>query len=227
MKKIIMALTAALFVATSASAFSLTGGLAYGRSIVTKLNDDLTVDTEASQTEEEDKIGLNVGLFNVFGDGPFGWFTDVQALWPVHTVSKNDAGDYTFTPTKSFNINAVLGPALSFNLNDVTQLHLGAGIDLNYNTKEYEQEGLAGVKAVITDQTFNWGPAIKADLNFLLLGFIGVGVSCDVGFLWGQTTLDTDLKSGKVNVDNVHNDSYKNFTLLFVPSVNAVIKLGK
>ena len=54
MKKIIMALTAALFVATSASAFSLTGGLAYGRSIVTKLNDDLTVDTEASQTEEED-----------------------------------------------------------------------------------------------------------------------------------------------------------------------------
>ena len=220
MKKIIMALTAALFVATSASAFSLTGGIAYGHSAETRLNNDFSLTEE---TEAEEKIGFNVGLCNVIA-GPLGWFTDIQALWPISTVSKTDDGTTTFTPTKQFNINAVLGPALCFNLNDATNLHIGAGIDINYNTKEFEPDW-DGVKQA-TNQTFNWGPAVKADLNFMLLGFIGIGVTCDVGFLWGETKLDVDWKEG-AEQNTKHPDSYKNFTLLFVPSVNAVIKLGK
>lgn len=228
MKKIILALLAASFVVANASALTISGGLTYGHSAATKLNDNLTL-TET--TEAEEKFGFNAGLtFPILG--PLGLFIDAQALWPLATsVSKGEDGNsYSFTPSKQFNINALVGPYLKIQPSDTMFFRLGAGLDLYFNTKEYEVEkdttdAESVIKVATSEKTFNFGPGVKLDASFMLIPILGINIGCDVGFLWGQSTLDYSWNSG-YKLENEMPESKKNFTLLVTPSINAIIKLG-
>lgn len=222
MKKIILALVVALL-ATNLFAFSITAGPVYAFSSVR------TLDTSSLNVKKESEttnfIGGQIGFYNGLL-GPLGFFADVQALWPMSTVQKSEDGKVSFSPTSSFDINTLIGPALAFNINDSTRIKIGAGLDLGFSTSKYSDDNDADYKST----SFKYGLGAKIDADFMLLGFLGINVGCDIGAIWGNENISIDL--GGVNTDNKEiyggkdDGSSKTFNLLVLPSVSAVFKLG-
>lgn len=221
MKKILMAIVTAL-VAGNLFAFSITGGLVYAYS------DVRTLDTSSLRLEKQSETtnygGMQLGFYNGLL-GPLGFFADIQALFPMSSFAKDaDGKNLSFTPGKNFDINMILGPALAFNINDVTRIKIGAGLDLGFNTSEYTNSE----NAVFGTKTFKYGIGAKIDADFMLLGFLGINVGCDIGAIWGTESITVEL--GKV-AEN-HKSDYENdgksktFNLLVLPSISAVFKLG-
>lgn len=221
MKKILMAIATAL-VAGNLFAFSITGGLVYAYSDVRTLDTSSLAPSLKKESETTNLIGGQIGFYNGLL-GPIGFFADVQALFPMSSVQKSDSG-YSFKPTNTFDINLLLGPALAFNINDVTRIKIGAGLDLGFNTGNYQDDQ----NATLRTHTFKYGVGAKIDADFMLLGFLGINVGCDIGAIWGTESITVELgKVAESHKSNYVNDGKsKTFNLLVLPSISAVFKLG-
>ncbi len=221
MKKLVVAIATAL-VAGNLFAISITGGLVYAYSDVRTLDTSTLVLTKESETTN--KIGAQVGVYNGLL-GPIGIFADVQALFPMSSVITDENGHVqNFKPSSNFDINTIIGPALAFDLNDVTRIKIGAGLDIGFNTSEYSDSE----NAVFKTHTFKYGVGAKVDADIMLLGFLGINVGCDVGAIWGtkNITIDKTNVSSSSTTDYDNTGSKKTFNLLVLPSISAVIKLG-